>query len=703
MSSIGDIFYTLRGEGRQLQADAKREGDRAGQTLGNRIQANMAKSWSKGQLGKGLMQGLGFGAGLGGAALIGRAIHGVTDAIGGAVRSAGDFEQGMLNVNSIAKVSGTQLKRMGDDVLDMAADFGQSQEGLVKGLYDINSSGFAGAQAMEVLDAAARAASAGLTNAGVAAAGITAVLNSYGLKATDAAHVSDVMFQTVNRGVVTFEELSSEIGKTTALASPLGVTLEEVGAALSVMTRHGIDAENATTQLNAIMASVLQPSAKAIALAEDLGIAWNTAGLRAKGLARFLADMIVKTGGNHEAMAVLLGDVRAIRGAFTLGAGSGKELTDELEVFEDVAGITNEVLDVQKKGLNYHLAQLDAKMKGLGTRAATTAIPALIAVSDFASDAADNIEALAENTRRETDAVVDVVDKFRLWRSQFDPLMSAHDKAALKHKVAVNSLDLQAEASYDAGAAAKFLAFVTGKATTKTDAFGDEARDTADDVDKLADELEVDLIRAIDAATGALTEAVHGPAELTGKLAELKQALVDDRAELKKLEAIKNPTAEQRRDILATKGSIAETEAAIFDTRVEFALLNGTGMGALIDELSVLAVRTDKVGDKARELLGYLQKISGIYPRLQGLDDEKRPIGRATGGLVWPGGTFRVGEGGKEERLHMFEGGGGYVEPLGHGSSGQGGPPSITIYNPEPRAAEEDILRLHRRMAAVGL
>jgi TP901 family phage tail tape measure protein len=190
------------------------------------------------------------------------------------------FERGMLNINSIAKVSRPELDAMGKSVLGMSGEFGQSADTMTAALYDINSSGFAGAKGIDVLRASSKAATAGLATTSEAAKGITAVLNSYGLQAADSAHVSDVLFKTVERGVVSFPELSAVIGTTAALASPLGVSLEEVGAALSVMTRHGIDAENATTQLNAIMSSMLQPSVEAAALAKQLGIDWSSAGSR---------------------------------------------------------------------------------------------------------------------------------------------------------------------------------------------------------------------------------------------------------------------------------------------------------------------------------------------------------------------------------------------------------------------------------------
>jgi len=100
-----------------------------------------------------------------------------------------------------------------------------------------------------------------------------------------------------------FGELSDQIGKTTAVASPLGVSLEEVAAATSLMTRNGIGAEETFTQINAVMSSMLKPSSEAAKLAESLGLQWNAAGLKANGLAGSMTQLIQKTGGSHEKKA----------------------------------------------------------------------------------------------------------------------------------------------------------------------------------------------------------------------------------------------------------------------------------------------------------------------------------------------------------------------------------------------------------------
>jgi TP901 family phage tail tape measure protein len=343
-----------------------------------------AKDSASGPLGKigGAMGKLGktsigaFAGVAGVAAAVGLAVEGYSIA----VQKAASFEAAMLNVNSIAKAGPAAFQDMREEILKLTNTLPQSAETLAKGLYDISSSGFAGAEGIKVLEAAAKAASAGLAQTSESAAGITAVLNAYSYSADEAQRVSDILFKVVDRGVITFPQLASEIGKVTALSAPLGVSLEDVAAGIAVLTKNGIDAENATTQLNAIMQAILSPTAQATDLADKLGLEFTATALRTKGLNGFMADLIKKTGGSNEAIAELLGDARAIRGAFVLAKNGGEQFNQELALMANAAGATDTALSYQSQGLNYQLQIMQNKVDGIAIAIGTALIPV---VHDF--------------------------------------------------------------------------------------------------------------------------------------------------------------------------------------------------------------------------------------------------------------------------------------------------------------------------------
>ena len=406
-----------------------------------------AKDSASGPLGKigGAMGGLAktssaaFGAIGAGTAILGTVVAGLTYAVG----KAAAFETAMLNVNSIAKATPEAFEDMKKAVLDLSTRLPQSAETLAKGLYDISSSGFAGAEGIKVLEAAAKAASAGLAQTSESAAGITAVLNAYSYSADEAQRVSDILFKVVDRGVITFPQLASEIGKVTALSAPLGVSLEDVAAGLAVLTKNGIDAENATTQLNAIMQSVLSPTAKATKLAKKLGIDFTATGLKTKGLNGFMADLIKKTGGSTEAIAELLGDARAIRGAFVLAKNSGKQFNEELAIMANAAGATDTALSYQEQGLNYQLQIFQNKVDAIATAIGTALIPAVEFTLDVLTNMGAGMDRVIQQSVNpfieELGKTADLfgidfsggIDQKTFWDDFFEPIRTNFDNATV--------------------------------------------------------------------------------------------------------------------------------------------------------------------------------------------------------------------------------------------------------------------------------
>lgn len=88
MASIGDLFFSLRAEDKQLQVDVRKAGDSAGTSFGARMSASLKKSWSGQEIGKGLVQGLGLAGGLGAAALFTTAISKIGDVLSDATQAA---------------------------------------------------------------------------------------------------------------------------------------------------------------------------------------------------------------------------------------------------------------------------------------------------------------------------------------------------------------------------------------------------------------------------------------------------------------------------------------------------------------------------------------------------------------------------------------------------------------------------------------
>lgn len=326
------------------------------------------------------------------------AVAGVTALAAGltyAISKAVAFDKAMRNVNSLTKLNESQFAAMEKQVISMSTKLPQSATTLAEGLYDIASSGFTGADGMKVLDAAARSASAGLTTTEVSAKAITAVLNAYGLQASSAADVSDVLFSTVNLGVISFEELAGNLGDVVGSAAAAKVSIDQVGAAIATMTLSGIKGAAATTALSSLTSKLVQPSEALADLYQRLGYESGAAALEQKGLRGVMEDVRKATGGNITAMLELFPDIEAARGALALMANDGAnyaKVADQITDKSKRMGSTQQVLDEQMKSVSAQWQlmtnRMDAAAIGIGVKLLPGLLTGMKTIQDFGSAAA---------------------------------------------------------------------------------------------------------------------------------------------------------------------------------------------------------------------------------------------------------------------------------------------------------------------------
>jgi len=269
------------------------------------------------------------------------------------VKMAVDFDRSMRNVNSIAQLPEKQLDRLGDQVKDLAGKTAQAPLTISEGLYDLVSSGFDANESMKVLTASAKGATAGLTDTATSTKAVAAVLNAYHQPASKASKVTDTLFRTVDRGVISFEDLSSTIGDVLPFASSLGVKLSEVGAATATMTKAGISPSETMTRLKAIMSSLLKPSEDLTATISDIGYDSGEAMVKTLGLQGTLEALSKATGGSKTEMAALFPNIRALGGALALTDENTRAAEKDLRMMADASGATDRALSEQSKSIPY--------------------------------------------------------------------------------------------------------------------------------------------------------------------------------------------------------------------------------------------------------------------------------------------------------------------------------------------------------------
>lgn len=292
-------------------------------------------------------------------------------------KMAVDFDREMRNVNSIAQLPERQLKRLEGQVLNLAGPTAQAPKTLAAGLYDLVSSGFNAQQSMKVLRSSAKAATAGLTTTEVSTKAVAAVLNAYRLPAQRARAVSDTLFRTVDRGVITFESLAQNVGDVLPFASSLGVNLREVGASIATMTKSGITAPETMTRIKAAMVTMLKPGEDLKGVIKELGFADGEAMVKKLGFLGTMQRLNKVAGGSKSELAELFPNIRALGGVLAITGDNAKAAAGDLRGMKEDSGATSRALSQQSQSIAYQWQKLRSEAEALAVKVGGKMLPVL--------------------------------------------------------------------------------------------------------------------------------------------------------------------------------------------------------------------------------------------------------------------------------------------------------------------------------------
>lgn len=315
------------------------------------------------------------------------------------VKLAVDLDKAMRNIQSITKQTDESLALLSDQFVTLSMDMSKttdSAQNLADGYYQIISSGIDAADAMKVLEVATKAASAGLTTTEVAAKGIITVLNSYKLGVDDASRVSDILFETVNRGVGTFEELNAALSNVVPTASVMNISLEEVSAGMATLSKNGFSFSEASVAMNNAMNAFLKPSEAMTKAIHAMGYESGQAMIDALGFGGAMQKVQQYTGGSSEALAELFPEIRGFRAAAILAGKGADTFAEDLAAMGASTGATSAAFAEQMKSFDASWKNFQNTLNAALIDIGQTMMPVLAGIMNFLTPIIQGFMALPE-------------------------------------------------------------------------------------------------------------------------------------------------------------------------------------------------------------------------------------------------------------------------------------------------------------------
>jgi TP901 family phage tail tape measure protein len=302
------------------------------------------------------------------------------------ITSYKDLDTGLRNVNSIIGVSKEELNGYKDSILDMQATTGATTKELTEGFYQLVSAGVEAKDSMATLEVATRAGIAGLSDTSTAVDGLTTVMNAWKIESDDAERVADIMFQTVKLGKTTFGEIASAISQVAPLSASMGVSFDEISAALATLTKQGTPTGMAITQIRGAL----------IAMNSKLGDGWSNI----YTFNEAAQEMVKRAKGSQNELKNMVGRIEGVNGILGVTGANAKMAASDFDSMRGSFGAMNKAFIEQSESIEFKINKLDGAMISLSSTLVDTFAESLTTLIDNFTGGLEILTGKAEQARR---------------------------------------------------------------------------------------------------------------------------------------------------------------------------------------------------------------------------------------------------------------------------------------------------------------
>lgn len=202
------------------------------------------------------------------------------------------FGAAMKAANTMAGKDAEGFEQLKDQVAELSKSIPMARDELANGLYQVISNGVPEDNWIDYLRASSRAAVGGIADVGEVVKVTSTVIKNYGLEWSAAQDIQDKIQLTAKNGVTSFEQLAAALPSVTGQAAQLGVSFTEMLAVMSTLTGVTGNTSEVATQLASVLTALTKESSKSQKMAEEMGIEFNAASIKAAGgLRNYLQEL----------------------------------------------------------------------------------------------------------------------------------------------------------------------------------------------------------------------------------------------------------------------------------------------------------------------------------------------------------------------------------------------------------------------------
>lgn len=315
-----------------------------------------------------------------------------------AVYSSVGFEDSFAKVSTLLTDATEDWDAYKNAIIDASNETGIAASDFAEAVYSAISAGVDEAEAIAFVTAEAKLAKGGFTDMSKAVDVVTTALNGYGLSASYASNVNDLLIATQNEGKTTVDELASSMGQVIPVASASNTSLQELSAAYALLTKNGISTAQSGTYLKSMLSELSKTGSKTDqALRKISGKSFSQLKSEGKSVADILKMLEKYAKENNVTLKDMFGSTEAGSAALVLAKNSSKDFVEMLDTMNNSIGSTDEAFGKVSSTSGEKFKRSLNTIKNTGIELGDTLAPIISAIGDGLGNITNVLRGLDEN------------------------------------------------------------------------------------------------------------------------------------------------------------------------------------------------------------------------------------------------------------------------------------------------------------------
>ena len=314
-----------------------------------------------------------------------------------------DFDAEMSRVKAISGATGEEFDKLNKQAIDLGASTAFSSKQAASGMENLASAGFTTNEIMAampgMLDLAASSGEDLASSADIAAS----TLRGFGLAADQAGHVADVLAKNSAATNAAVRDTGEAMKYVAPVAASMGLSLEEVTAAIGIMANAGIKGSEAGTSLRGSMVRLAKPSDAAAMAMKNMGFNAFDAQGKMLPLNEIIARLQKSTAKMSDeqkanAIATIFG-TESLSGMLTLIKAGPDELNALTKSLKNSDGAAKDMASTMQDNAKSSIEQMFGSLESAGIKLEQSFAPVIRDVAKSVGDLADKFAALSPETQ----------------------------------------------------------------------------------------------------------------------------------------------------------------------------------------------------------------------------------------------------------------------------------------------------------------